>query len=231
MRRVAVADFQARLRSRPHLAADRRAEVSSGHRARRAQGHAAAALPDHGAPGRAERADRADRRHGLRHVERLRRASVDAERGAPGQRGTALQPFPHHLALLADARALLSGRNHHMNNMGSITETATAFPGNTGQRPNNVAPVAEMLRLNGYSTGFFGKNHETAAWEVSPSGPTDRWPTRSGFDKFYGFIGGETNQWAPMLYEGLNQIEVPKDPNYHFMTDMKIGRASCRDRV
>ena len=127
----------------------------------------------------------------------------------------------HTTALCSPTRAaLLSGRNHHMNNMGSITETATAFPGNTGQRPNNVAPLAEMLRLNGYSTGFFGKNHETAAWEVSPSGPTTRWPTRSGFDKFYGFIGGETNQWAPMLYEGLNQIEIPKDPNYHFMTDM-----------
>ncbi len=77
-----------------------------------------------------------------------------------------------------------------------------------------------MLRLNGYSTGFFGKNHETAAWEVSPSGPTDRWPTRSGFDKFYGFIGGETNQWAPLLYDGLTQVELRKDPNYHFMTDM-----------
>jgi arylsulfatase len=100
----------------------------------------------------------------------------------------------HTTSLCSPTRtALLSGRNHHMNNMGAITEMATAFPGNTGQRPNNVAPLAEMLRLNGYSTGFFGKNHETAAWEVSPSGPTDRWPTRSGFDKFYGFIGGETN--------------------------------------
>ncbi len=107
-----------------------------------------------------------------------------------------------------------------MNNMGSITETATAFPGNTGQRPNNVAPVAEMLRLNGYSTAAFGKSHETAAWELSPSGPTDRWPTRSGFDKFYGFIGGETNQWAPLLYDGMNQVEPSTDPNYHFMTDM-----------
>ena len=77
-----------------------------------------------------------------------------------------------------------------------------------------------MLRLNGYSTAAFGKSHETAAWEVSPSGPTDRWPTRSGFDKFYGFIGGETNQWAPLLYDGMNQVEPSKDPNYHFMTDM-----------
>jgi arylsulfatase len=127
----------------------------------------------------------------------------------------------HTTALCSPTRtALLSGRNHHMNNMGAITEAATSFPGYTGQRPNNVAPLAEMLRLNGYSTAFFGKNHETAAWEVSPSGPTDRWPTRSGFDKFYGFIGGETNQWAPMLYDGLTPIEVPEDPSYHFMTDM-----------
>ena len=127
----------------------------------------------------------------------------------------------HTTALCSPTRAaLLTGRNHHMNNMGSITETATAFPGQTGQRPNSVAPLAEMLRLNGYSTAAFGKSHETAAWEVSPSGPTDRWPTRSGFDKFYGFIGGETNQWAPLIYDGMNQIEPPHDPNYNFMTDM-----------
>jgi arylsulfatase A-like enzyme len=127
----------------------------------------------------------------------------------------------HTTALCSPTRiALLTGRNHHVNNMGSITETATAFPGQTGQRPNSVAPLAEMLRLNGYSTAAFGKSHETAAWEVSPSGPTDRWPTRSGFDKFYGFIGGETNQWAPAIYEDMSRIELPKDPNYHFMNDM-----------
>jgi len=127
----------------------------------------------------------------------------------------------HTTALCSPTRsALLTGRNHHVNNLGSITETATAFPGQTGQRPNSVAPLAEMLRLNGYSTAAFGKSHETTAWEVSPSGPTDRWPTRSGFDKFYGFIGGETNQWAPLLYDGMTQVEPSKDPNYHFMTDM-----------
>jgi arylsulfatase len=127
----------------------------------------------------------------------------------------------HTTALCSPTRsALLSGRNHHVNNLGSITETATAFPGQTGQRPDSVAPLAEMLRLNGYSTAAFGKSHETAAWEVSPSGPTDRWPTRSGFDKFYGFIGGETNQWAPAIYDGMTKIEVPNDANYHFMTDM-----------
>ena len=127
----------------------------------------------------------------------------------------------HTTALCSPTRtALLSGRNHHMNNMGGITEIATAFPGNTGARPDNVAPLAEMLRLNGYSTAMFGKNHETAAWEVSPSGPTNRWPTRSGFDKFYGFIGGETDQWNPSLYDGLSRVETPHYPGYNFMTDM-----------
>lgn len=127
----------------------------------------------------------------------------------------------HTTAVCSPTRtALLSGRNHHMNNMGGITETATAFPGNTGQRPANVAPLAEMLRLNGYCTGFFGKNHETAPWEVSVSGPTDRWPTRSGFDKFYGFFGGETDQWNPTIYDGLARIPTPHYEGYNFMTDM-----------
>ncbi len=67
---------------------------------------------------------------------------------------------------------------------------------------------------------MFGKSHETPAWELSPSGPTDRWPTRSGFDRFYGFLGGETNQWTPLLYEDLTQVELPAEPGYHFMTDM-----------
>jgi len=116
--------------------------------------------------------------------------------------------------------ALLTGRNHHLNNAGAIMELATAFPGNTGVRPNSVAPLAEMLRLNGYSTAAFGKYHETAPWEVSVSGPFDRWPTHSGFDKFYGFIGGETNQWAPGLFDGTIRVEVPHDPNYHFTVDM-----------
>jgi arylsulfatase A-like enzyme len=127
----------------------------------------------------------------------------------------------HTTALCSPTRmALLTGRNHHMGNMGGITEVATAIPGNTGQRPDDDAPLAEMLRLNGYSTAAFGKSHETAAWEVSVSGPTDRWPTRSGFDKFYGFLGGETNEWSPTLYEDMTRIEPPHDPNYHFMTDM-----------
>jgi arylsulfatase len=127
----------------------------------------------------------------------------------------------HTTALCSPTRvALLTGRNHHVNNAGAIMELATAFPGNTGIRPNSVAPLAQMLRLNGYSTAAFGKYHETPPWEVSVSGPYDRWPTHSGFDKFYGFIGGETNQWAPAIYDGTIRVEHPKDPNYHFTTDM-----------
>jgi arylsulfatase len=129
----------------------------------------------------------------------------------------------HVTALCSPTRAaLLTGRNHHMVNTGAVMDVATAFPGNTGVQPNSIAPLAEILRLNGYSTAAFGKWHQTPGWEVSPSGPTDRWPTRQGFDKFYGFMGGETNQWAPLLYEDMTQVEPTLNPNpkYHFMTDM-----------
>jgi arylsulfatase A-like enzyme len=127
----------------------------------------------------------------------------------------------HTTALCSPTRAALkSGRNHHTVNMGFITEMATSMPGATGQIPNATAPLAEMLRLNGYATAAFGKWHETPVWETSVAGPFDRWPTHQGFDKFYGFLGGETNQWAPYLYDGLAQVELPDDPNYHFMTDM-----------
>lgn len=127
----------------------------------------------------------------------------------------------HTTAVCSPTRAALkSGRNHHVNNMGGIIETGTAFPGNTGQIPENVTPVAEMLRLNGYSTAAFGKWHELAAWEASVSGPQDRWPTRQGFDKFYGFLGGETNQWAPYIYNGTIPVELPEDEDYHFLKDM-----------
>lgn len=127
----------------------------------------------------------------------------------------------HTTALCSPTRvALLTGRNHHVNNAGAIMELATGFPGNTGIRPNSVTPLAEILRLNGYSTAAFGKYHETPPWEVSVSGPFDRWPTGSGFDKFYGFIGGETNQWSPAIYDGVTRVEHEKDPNYHFTVDM-----------
>jgi arylsulfatase A-like enzyme len=139
---------------------------------------------------------------------------------ALAQQGLRYNNF-HTTALCSPTRAALkSGRNHQTVNMAFITEMATGLPGATGQIPNATAPLAETLRLNGYATAAFGKWHETAAWEASVAGPFDRWPTRQGFDKFYGFIGGETNQWAPFLYDGTAVVELPPDPNYHFMTDM-----------
>jgi len=127
----------------------------------------------------------------------------------------------HTTALCSPTRnALKTGRNHHTTNTGGIMENSTGFPGNTGQVPNSVAPLAEMLRLNGYSTGAFGKWHETAAWETSVSGPFDRWPTSQGFDKFYGFIGGETDQWFPLIYDGVTRVTPPDVEGYHFTTDM-----------
>jgi arylsulfatase A-like enzyme len=128
----------------------------------------------------------------------------------------------HTTALCSPTRtALLTGYNHHSNNAGAIMEVGTAFPGNTGIRPQTITPVAQVLRMNGYSTAAFGKYHETPPWEASVSGPYDRWPTGSGFDKFYGFIGGETNQWHPMVYDGTTRV-YPNvdDPGYHFTTDM-----------
>jgi arylsulfatase A-like enzyme len=127
----------------------------------------------------------------------------------------------HTTALCSPTRAsLLSGRNHHNVNVGSVMEIATGFAGNQGIRPDNAKYFAETLRQNGFSTAAFGKWHETATWEVSVSGPYFRWPTNSGFDKFYGFIGGETNQWDPVIFDGVTKVSKKDDPDYHFTTDM-----------
>jgi arylsulfatase len=127
----------------------------------------------------------------------------------------------HTTALCSPTRAsLLSGRNHHAVNVGSVMEVATGFPGNQGRRPDDAKYFAETLRQNGYSTAAFGKWHETAPWETSVSGPFFRWPTNSGFDKFYGFIGGETNQWDPVIFDGVTKVQKKDNDDYHFTTDM-----------
>ncbi len=129
----------------------------------------------------------------------------------------------HTTALCSPTRAaLLSGRNHHTVGMGGITEIATSAPGNNSIRPLSCAPLAETLRLNGYSTAQIGKSHEVPVWEASPAGPFDRWPTGSGFEYFYGFIAGETNNFFPALYEGTTAIEPPKTPaeGYHLSEDL-----------
>ncbi len=126
--------------------------------------------------------------------------------------GVKLNRF-HTTALCSPTRqALLTGRNHHSVGMGAITEMATSAPGNSSIRPKNKAPIAETLKLNGYSTAQFGKCHEVPVWEVSPVGPFHQWPTGSGFEYFYGFIGGEANQYYPGLYEGTTPVEPPRTP-------------------
>ena len=129
----------------------------------------------------------------------------------------------HTTALCSPTRqALLTGRNHHTVGMGSITELATSAPGYTSIRPDSCAPLAETLKLNGYSTAQFGKCHEVPVWETSPMGPFRQWPTGSGFEYFYGFVGGETNQYYPAIYEGTTPVEPGKTPEqgYHFTEDM-----------
>jgi arylsulfatase A-like enzyme len=129
----------------------------------------------------------------------------------------------HTTALCAPTRAaMLAGRNHHSVGMGGITEVATSAPGNNSLRPNTKAPLAQTLVMNGYSTAQFGKCHEVPVWQSSPMGPFDAWPTGSGFEYFYGFIGGEDNQWYPALYEGTTPVEPPKTPEegYHLTEDL-----------
>jgi arylsulfatase A-like enzyme len=147
-------------------------------------------------------------------------ATPNAERLAAG--GLRLNRL-HTTALCAPTRqALLTGRNHHAVGMGAITEVATSAPGNSSVRPLTAAPLAEVLKLNGYSTSQFGKCHEVPVWETSPMGPFRQWPTDSGFEHFYGFVGGETNQYYPAIYEGTTPLEPPKTPEegYHFTEDM-----------
>jgi arylsulfatase A-like enzyme len=148
-------------------------------------------------------------------------ATPNAERLA--SKGLKFNRF-HTTALCSPTRqALLTGRNHHSVNMGGICEIATSAPGYTSVLPKNKAPLAMTLKLNGYSTAQFGKCHEVPVWETSPLGPFDQWPTGGGgFEYFYGFIGGETNQWYPAIYEGTTPMEQSKSPEegYHFTEDM-----------
>ena len=128
----------------------------------------------------------------------------------------------HTTALCSPTRAaLLTGRNHHSVSSGVITELATGFDGYTSVIPKSAATIAEILRLNGYNTAAFGKWHNTPVWETSLSGPFDRWPTGLGFEYFYGFLGGDTNQWYPALFENTRPVERPLDrKDYHLTVDL-----------
>jgi arylsulfatase len=129
----------------------------------------------------------------------------------------------HTTAVCGPSRAaLLTGRNHHRVGAGFLAEWSTGFPSYNNMLPRTAATIGATLKYNGYSTSWFGKNHNTPDWESSVAGPFDRWPTGLGFDQFYGFIGGETNQYYPVLFENTTAVEPNKSPEegYHFMTDM-----------
>ncbi|MDH6245684.1 arylsulfatase [Mycobacterium sp. OTB74] len=129
----------------------------------------------------------------------------------------------HTTAICGPSRAaLLTGRNHHNCGSGFLAEWATGFPSYTTMLPKSTATIGKILKENGYNTSWFGKNHNTPDWESSVVGPFDRWPTGLGFDYFYGFIGGETNQYYPVLFENTVAVEPDKSPEegYHFMTDI-----------
>ncbi len=128
----------------------------------------------------------------------------------------------HTTALCSPTRAaLLSGRNHHSANTGVIMELATGFPGYNSLMSKGNGTFAEILKQNGYNTSWYGKNHNVPDWQSSQAGPFDLWPTGLGFEYFYGFIGGDTSQWNPALFEGTKPIEPPHDAkNYFFDVDM-----------
>ena len=127
----------------------------------------------------------------------------------------------HTTAICSPTRAaLLSGHNPHAVGIGAVMNSADERPGYRGVSSPQTANVAEILRQNGYSTAMFGKWHQAPDWEISQSGPFDRWPTGAGFERFYGFIGGETNQFEPTLIDGTRPVMRPPGAHYHLTTDL-----------
>ena len=127
----------------------------------------------------------------------------------------------HSTAQCASTRiALNTGRNHHSANTGIVGEMSTSVPGYTGRLPSDIAALPKILKYNGYNTAAFGKWHMTEAYNVTPTGPFDNWPNYMGYEYFYGFMGGETHQWYPSIYENQNPVEPPDVEGYHFMNDM-----------
>jgi len=129
----------------------------------------------------------------------------------------------HTTALCSPTRAcLLTGRNHHSNAMACITEGSTGFPGSNGNIPFENGFLSEMLLREGYNTYAVGKWHLTPADQISAAGPYDRWPLGRGFERYYGFLGGETHQYYPELVQDNQQVEPPKTPEegYHLTEDL-----------
>ena len=138
----------------------------------------------------------------------------------------------HTTALCSPTRAaLLTGRNHHSVATGVIMELGTGFPGYNSLQPKSAGTFAEILKQNGYNTAWYGKNHNVPDWQTSQAGPFDLWPTGLGFEYFYGFIGGDTSQWAPALFEGTKPIEPPHDAKDYFFDEDMANHAIDRIRM
>lgn len=140
----------------------------------------------------------------------------------------------HTTAICAPTRvSLLTGRNHHGAGMGTVPEMATSWPGYDCIRPDSMATLPQTLSSNGYLTGAFGKMHQTPMWEVGETGPFDRWPLNEGFDRFYGFIGAETNHFTPALIDGFTPIAPPRTPEegYHLSEDLVDQAAAWIENV
>jgi arylsulfatase A-like enzyme len=128
----------------------------------------------------------------------------------------------HSTALCSPTRAaLITGRNHHSVGFGVISEQSTGFPGYNSIIPRDKATIGRILLENGYNTSWFGKDHNTPAFAASQSGPFDQWPTGMGFEYFYGFVGGDANQWQPNLFRNTTQIyPFDGDPEWNLITGM-----------
>lgn len=127
----------------------------------------------------------------------------------------------HTAGICSPTRAsLLTGRNPQRVSTGMVSEGASGFPGYNSMWGGNAASIAEILREHGYSTSMYGKWHNTPDWESGPTGPFERWPTGKGFEYFYGFIGGDTDQFNPALYENTVPVDTPEQSDYHFTTDI-----------
>ena len=128
----------------------------------------------------------------------------------------------HTTALCSPTRAaLITGRNHHSVATGVIMEVATGFPGYNSLMPKSNGSIAEILKQNGYNTAWYGKNHNVPDWHSSQAGPFDLWPTGLGFEQFFGFIGGDTSQFTPAIFDGTKPVEPPTDEeDYHLDVDM-----------
>ncbi len=139
----------------------------------------------------------------------------------------------HSTALCSPTRAaIITGRNHHSAGFGVISEQATGFPGYDSLIPADKATIGRILKDNGYRTSWFGKDHNTPAFEASQAGPFDQWPIGMGFEYFYGFIGGDTSQWEPNLFRNTTQIyPFTGKPGWNLITAMADDAIDYMNRL